>query len=48
MRLLKLFLRGNYNFESGAYLTSSPIITANWEARGSGQIRAQVQFMFPK
>jgi len=22
----------NYNFESGAYLTSSPIITANWEA----------------
>jgi hypothetical protein len=78
----------NYNFESGAYLTSSPIITANWEARGSQvwtvpmgggvgklfkigrlpvntqisgyynvvrpdfsnnwQIRAQVQFMFPK
>ena len=25
----------NYNFEGGAYLTSSPIITANWEARGS-------------
>ncbi len=78
----------NYNFESGAYLTSSPIITANWEAKGSQvwtvpmgggvgklfkigrlpvntqisgyynvvrpdfannwQIRAQVQFMFPK
>jgi hypothetical protein len=78
----------NYNFESGAYLTSSPIVTVNWEARGSQQwtvplgggvgklfkigrlpvntqisgyynvvrpdfssnwqIRAQVQFMFPK
>jgi hypothetical protein len=78
----------NYNFEGGAYLTSSPIITANWEAKGSQvwtvpmgggvgklfkigrlpvnsqigayynvvrpdfasnwQIRAQVQFMFPK
>jgi hypothetical protein len=78
----------NYNFEGGAYLTTSPIITANWEARGSQvwtvpmgggvgklfkigklpvntqisgyynvvrpdfsnnwQIRAQVQFMFPK
>jgi hypothetical protein len=78
----------NYNFEGGAYVTSSPIITANWEARGSQQwtvpmgggvgklfkigrlpvntqisgyynvvrpdfaanwqIRAQVQFMFPK
>jgi hypothetical protein len=78
----------NYNFEGGAYLTTSPIITANWEARGSQvwtvpmgggvgklfkigrlpvntqisgyynvvrpdfagnwQLRAQVQFMFPK
>jgi hypothetical protein len=78
----------NYNFQSGAYLTTSPIITANWDARGSQvwtvpmgggvgklfkvgrlpvntqisgyynvvrpdfssnwQIRAQVQFMFPK
>ncbi len=78
----------NYNFEGGAYLTSSPIITANWEAKGSQvwtvpmgagagklfkigrlpvntqisgyynvvrpefagnwQLRAQVQFMFPK
>ena len=27
----------NYNFEGGAYLTSSPIITVNWEARGSQQ-----------
>jgi hypothetical protein len=84
--LLQPFL--NYNFESGAYLTTSPIITVNWEARGSQQwtvpmgggvgklfkigrlpvntqigayynvvrpdfannwqIRAQVQFMFPK
>lgn len=78
----------NYNFPGGTYLTSSPVVTANWEA-GSGerwtvplgggvghifhfgklpvnaqlsayynvqkpddgpnwQIRAQVQFMFPK
>jgi hypothetical protein len=84
--LTQLFL--NYNFESGAYLTSSPIVTVNWEARGSQQwtlpmgggagrifkfgklpvniqigayynvvrpdfssnwqIRAQVQFLFPK
>jgi hypothetical protein len=84
--LTQLFL--NYNFESGAYLTSSPIVTVNWEARGSEQwtvpmgggagkifkfgklpvntqigayynvvrpdfssnwqIRAQVQFLFPK
>jgi hypothetical protein len=84
--LIQIFL--NYNFESGAYLTSSPIVTVNWEARGSQQwtvpmgggvgkifkfgklpvnmqigayynvvrpdfsnnwqIRAQVQFMFPK
>jgi len=84
--LIQLFL--NYNFESGAYLTSSPIVTVNWEARGSQQwtlpmgggagrifkfgklpvniqigayynvvrpdfssnwqIRAQVQFLFPK
>jgi hypothetical protein len=27
----------NYNFEGGAYLTSSPILTVNWEARGSQQ-----------
>jgi hypothetical protein len=78
----------NYNFPSGFYLTSSPIITVNWEAPGSQQwtvpmgggvgklfkigrlpvntqisyynnvvrpdfantwqIRAQIQFMFPK
>ncbi len=84
--LIQLFL--NFNFESGAYLTSSPIVTVNWEARGSQQwtvpmgggagkifkfgklpvniqigayynvvrpdfsnnwqIRAQVQFLFPK
>ena len=25
----------NYNFEGGPYLTTSPIITVNWEARGS-------------
>jgi hypothetical protein len=33
--LMQPFL--NYNFEGGAYLTSSPIITVNWEARGSQQ-----------
>jgi hypothetical protein len=84
--LLQPFL--NYNFEGGAYLTTSPIFTVNWEARGSQQwtvpmgagvgklfkigrlpvntqisgyyyvvrpdfapnwqVRAQVQFMFPK
>ena len=78
----------NYNFEGGAYLTSSPLMTVNWKAAGSQQwtvpmgagvgklfkigklpvntqiswycnvvrpdfaptwnIRAQVQFMFPK
>ena len=78
----------NFNFASGLYLTSSPIITVNWKAQGSQQftvpmgggagkiihigrlpvncslqayyavdkpeygsnwnIRAQVQFMFPK
>jgi hypothetical protein len=27
----------NYNFEGGAYITSSPIMTVNWEARGSQQ-----------
>jgi hypothetical protein len=31
--LMQPFL--NFNFKSGAYLTTSPIITANWEARGS-------------
>ena len=84
--LLQPFL--NYNFHDGTYLTSSPILTANWKANsgnqwtvpiGGGighifhlgrlpmntqidayynvvrpdfgpnwQIRAQVQFMFPK
>ena len=84
--LIQPFL--NYNFEGGAYLTSSPIITVNWSASGSNQwtvpigggigkifhfgklpvntqvaayynvvrpdfganwqMRAQVQFMFPK
>jgi hypothetical protein len=84
--LIQPFL--NFNFESGAYLTSSPIMTVNWQANGSQQwtvpvgagvgklfkfgrlpvnmqlgayynvvrpdfapnwqIRAQVQFMFPK
>lgn len=78
----------NYNFEGGAYLTSSPILTVNWKADGGNQwtvplgggvgkifhvgklpvntqigayynvvrpdygpnwqVRAQVQFMFPK
>jgi hypothetical protein len=77
----------NYNLESGLYLTSAPIITVNWQAKGSNQwtvpvggvgklfkigrlpvnsqinmfynvvrpdfannwqIRAQLQFMFPK
>lgn len=84
--LIQPFL--NYNFEGGTYLTSSPILTVNWNADGSNrwlvpigggighifhfgklpvnaqvgayynvarpdyapnwQIRAQVQFMFPK
>ena len=84
--LLQPFL--NYNFEGGTYLTSAPIITANWQADGGDtwtiplgggvgkifhfgrlpvngqlsayynveapeygaewQLRAQVQFMFPK
>jgi hypothetical protein len=34
-RLIQPFL--NYNFESGAYLTTSPLVTINWEARGSQQ-----------
>ena len=33
--LLQPFL--NYNFKSGIYLTSSPIITVNWQAKGSQQ-----------
>jgi hypothetical protein len=33
--LLQVFL--NYNFAGGAYFTTSPIITINWEARGSQQ-----------
>jgi hypothetical protein len=84
--LMQPFL--NYNFEGGLYLTSSPILTVNWEAQGAQQwtvpmgagvgklfkigrlpvntqvsgyynvvrpdfapnwqVRAQVQFMFPK
>jgi hypothetical protein len=84
--LLQPFL--NFNFEGGTYLTTAPIITVNWQAKGSQQwsvpmgggvgklfkigrlpintqiggyyfvvrpdyapnwqIRAQVQFMFPK
>ena len=27
----------NYNFESGAYLTTSPILTVNWQAKGPQQ-----------
>jgi len=27
----------NYNFHSGAYLTSSPIMTVNWQAKGDQQ-----------
>jgi hypothetical protein len=78
----------NYNFKGGAYLTSSPVMTVNWKAKGSQQwtvpmgggmgkifhfgrlpvntqvsayynvvrpdfganwqVRAQMQFMFPK
>ena len=34
--LLQPFL--NYNFPSGFYLTSAPIITANWKAEDSGDI----------
>jgi hypothetical protein len=33
--LIQPFL--NYNFESGAYITSSPILTVNWDAQGSQQ-----------
>src|ERR1017187_846149 len=33
--LMQPFL--NYNFHSGAYLTSSPIMTVNWQAKGSQQ-----------
>jgi hypothetical protein len=32
----------NYNFKGGAYLTSSPVITANWEAKGSQQFTVPV------
>lgn len=34
--LLQPFL--NYNFKGGLYLTSSPILTANWKAEESGDI----------
>jgi hypothetical protein len=27
----------NFNFKSGAYLTTSPIVTVNWQAKGSQQ-----------
>jgi hypothetical protein len=33
--LIQPFL--NYNFHDGTYLTSAPIMTVNWEARGSQQ-----------
>jgi hypothetical protein len=33
--LMQPFL--NYNFKSGTYLTSSPVVTVNWEAKGSQQ-----------
>jgi len=33
--LIQPFL--NYNFEGGMYLTSSPVITVNWQAKGSNQ-----------
>ncbi len=33
--LLQPFL--NYNFKSGLYLTSSPIMTVNWQAKGPNQ-----------
>jgi hypothetical protein len=33
--LMQPFL--NYNFKGGAYLTSVPIVTVNWEAKGSQQ-----------
>jgi hypothetical protein len=38
--LLQPFL--NYNFHSGAYLTSSPIITMNWQAKGSNRLTVPV------
>jgi hypothetical protein len=34
--LLQPFL--NYNFKSGLYLTSAPIITMNWQAKASNQL----------
>src|SRR5450631_1609004 len=38
--LMQPFL--NYNFKGGAYLPSSPVITANWEAKGSQQLTVPV------
>ena len=32
----------NYNLESGLYFTSSPIVTVNWQAKGSNQWTAPV------
>jgi hypothetical protein len=33
--LLQYFI--NYNLKKGYYLTSGPIVTANWNANGSGE-----------
>jgi hypothetical protein len=38
--LLQPFL--NYNFKGGAYLTSSPIITMDWQAKGSNRLTVPV------
>jgi hypothetical protein len=38
--LLQPFL--NYNFKSGTYLTSSPVVTVNWEAKGSQQFTVPI------
>jgi hypothetical protein len=32
----------NFNFKSGAYLTTSPVITANWEASSSQKFTVPV------
>jgi hypothetical protein len=38
--LMQPFL--NFNFKSGAYLTTSPVVTANWEARASQKFTVPV------
>ena len=38
--LLQPFI--NYNFKSGSYLTTSPVITVSWEAKGSQQFTVPV------